>query len=84
MEDPAVKRLKQVQDMRWNMNNHKPTSEAVDLIEYMRALAKQFGEGIIQSAPDCRERSVALTNLEQTLMWTNAAIARNNTKDERM
>jgi hypothetical protein len=34
--------------------------------------------GLFAAVPDCRERSLALTNLEQSCMWAMAALARTN------
>lgn len=36
-------------------------------------LASYINDNII----DCREKALAITNLEQVMMWCNAAIARN-------
>jgi hypothetical protein len=33
---------------------------------------------IDNNCPDSREKSLAMTNLEQAVMWANAAIARNS------
>lgn len=43
----------------------------------LRAKAKEYAELINQHCPDSREKSLALTNLEQSSMWANASIARN-------
>lgn len=43
----------------------------------IRATAKAFAELIAAKCPASRERSLAFTNLEQTVMWANASIARN-------
>ena len=45
--------------------------------EELRAYAKEMAMMILMDCPDSRERSLALTNLEQAVMWANAAIARN-------
>jgi hypothetical protein len=43
----------------------------------LRSFAKELAELIVESCPDSRERSLALTNLEQAIFWANASIARN-------
>jgi hypothetical protein len=43
----------------------------------VRAYGKELAEIINEVCPDSREKSLALTNLEQAVMWANAAIARN-------
>lgn len=39
--------------------------------------AAGFARKILKSCPDSRERSLALTKIEEAVMWANAAIARN-------
>lgn len=39
--------------------------------------AKMFAAYINEHCPDSREKSVALTKIEEAAMWANAAIARN-------
>jgi hypothetical protein len=42
----------------------------------LRTKAKELAELIVELCPNSRECSTALTNLEQSVMWANAAIAR--------
>jgi len=61
-----------------NLTNHAPADEnVVTAMVTLRADAKFFGHTIVALCPDSREKSLALTNLEQTVMWAIAAIARN-------
>lgn len=43
----------------------------------IRATAKAFAELLVAKCPHSRELSVALTKLEEVVMWSNASIARN-------
>jgi hypothetical protein len=43
----------------------------------IRDLGRQLAAGINEKCPDSREKSLAITHLEETVMWANAAIARN-------
>ena len=43
----------------------------------IRSAAGALAELMASEAPPSRELSLALTNLEQAVMWANAAIARN-------
>lgn len=43
----------------------------------IRDKAKELALVIDDCVPDSREKSVAMTNLEQVVMWANAGIARN-------
>jgi len=56
---------------------HKPFGSQPERYELIRGTAKQLAETIANCCPDSRERSVALTNLQQTVMWANASIAIN-------
>lgn len=44
--------------------------------------AKQLAHLINEACPESREKSVALINLNQTVMWANAAIAINEKEKE--
>jgi len=70
-----------VEQLRWNLTNHRPTDAAIDDIEVLRAAAISFGELILLSTPPSREQSLALTSLEQATMWAVASIARTRTDD---
>ena len=52
-----------------SLTNHTPEQDAILLIEGVRETAKGLGLLIISSCPDGRERSLALTHLEETVMW---------------
>ncbi len=68
-------------DVRHNMTNHRPTDEEITYIECLREKFIALGE-MVQACPASRERSLALTNLEQALMWAVASIARNTENEE--
>jgi hypothetical protein len=56
---------------------HAPFGDQVERYQNIRAEASVFAEIILDEVPESRERSLALTNLEQAFFWANAAIARN-------
>jgi hypothetical protein len=56
---------------------HKPFGTQPTRYEVIREAAKALAYVIELNCPDSRERSVALTNLQQTIMWANASIAIN-------
>jgi hypothetical protein len=43
----------------------------------IRSLARDLAAMIYSTQENSRERSLAITNLEQCVMWANAGIARN-------
>jgi hypothetical protein len=44
----------------------------------IRELCKQLALAINEKVPDGREKSTAVTKLEEAMMWANAALARHN------
>jgi hypothetical protein len=56
---------------------HAPKSDQPERYTQLRDKAREFAELIATLSPESREQSLALTNLEQVVMWANAAIARN-------
>lgn len=65
------------EDFEFNLTNHAPSSEGVVVrFEAVREAAKALASVIVQQCPASRERSLALTNLEQATMWAIGSIAR--------
>ncbi|MGE4426043.1 MAG: hypothetical protein AB7G37_06305 [Solirubrobacteraceae bacterium] len=66
--------------IRHDFTNHPPINESVVArFEACKDAAIEFGDVLIANCPGGRELSLALTNLEQALMYGRAAIARNQT-----
>lgn len=66
-----------------NLTNHAPSGpDVIQRFEHIREHAKALGHAIIDTCPDSREKSLALTQLEQTVMWAVASIARNQPSSE--
>lgn len=61
---------------------HKPTGGQQLRYEDLRGLAKELAQMIEHHCPNSREKSLAITSLQQTIMWANAAIAINENEDE--
>jgi hypothetical protein len=55
---------------------HPPTEEMIPKFAEIRNAARLLAHLINQSTPDGREKSLALSSLEETVMWANAGIAR--------
>lgn len=56
---------------------HPATDDATKLRhEGVRSWCGQLAMALDDLLPDGREKALAMTNLEQTMMWSNAAIAR--------
>lgn len=56
---------------------HAPTPSQTKCYVVLRAEAKLLAERIMELCPQSRERSLAMTKVEEAVMWANAAIARN-------
>jgi hypothetical protein len=55
---------------------HPPTTAQVAVYEEIRDQGKIFAHLLVDLCPISRELSLALTHLEQAVMWANAAVAR--------
>lgn len=60
-----------------NFKYHAPKEGQLEKYNAIREKAKELAYLIDKECPNSREKSVALTNLETSVMWANASIARN-------
>lgn len=56
---------------------HAPKNDQPERYTSLRNQAKALAYAIDTAVPDSREKSVALTKLEEAIFWANAGIARN-------
>ena len=68
---------KHEEDLDRRFTYHSPHANQPERYVILRQNARIFAEHITKMCPPSRETSLALTNLEQAIMWANAAIARN-------
>lgn len=61
--------------IRHNFSYHPPRPEDVEKFQNMRRYGLSFAE-YVEQLPNSREKSLALTKIEEAVMWANAAIAR--------
>ena len=64
-------------DIENRFTYHPPKKDQAERYETMRGQARELALHIYAEAPDSREKWLALTKLEEAVMWANAAIARN-------
>lgn len=69
--------MSKLEELDNNFTYHAPFGDQPQRYEAIRAEAKKLAAFIVANTPPSREQSVALTNLEQSVFWANAAIARN-------
>ncbi len=56
---------------------HKPAGYQAKRYETIRDTAKTLAYTINNDCPESREKSLAITSLQQAVMWANASIAIN-------
>lgn len=56
---------------------HPPHGDQAERYLLLRDSARALATEIAQTTPESREQSIALTKLEECVMFANAAIARN-------
>ena len=70
--------VKRVADQIANVfTYHAPKPDQVPRYEMLRDRAGELARLIVANTPESREQSLALTKLEEAIMFANAAIARN-------
>ena len=60
-----------------NFKYHAPKAGQPEKYQAIRDKAKELVILINAEVPEGREKSLAVTNIEQSVMWANAGIARN-------
>ncbi|WP_394909930.1 hypothetical protein [uncultured Robinsoniella sp.] len=60
-----------------NFMYHSPKEGQTEKYEAIREKAKELAYLIEEACPNSREKSLAITKLEESSMWANASVARN-------
>lgn len=66
-----------------NFSYHAPTGDQPERYEAIRSKVRECAHLVDELCPDSREKSLAMTKLEEASMWANASIARNGASDGR-
>jgi hypothetical protein len=66
----------QIADIENRIKYHRPDEDAINRIAVMRGTALMWAEQVLEYVPAGREQALALTKIEEALMWANAGIAR--------
>lgn len=56
---------------------HKPVKDQPERYELLRSHGKALAMAVQNCCPESREKSLAITNIQQAVMWANASIAIN-------
>lgn len=68
---------KQIADLEKRFTYHAPNGSQPERYIAVREKAKELATLIAQTSFESREQSLAITKLEEAVMWANAGIARN-------
>jgi hypothetical protein len=68
-------------DLDRRFTYHAPKGDQADRYNDIRKTARDFAVLLKLYCPESREQGLALTHLEETVMWANASIARNEIGD---
>jgi len=66
-----------LKDLENRFTYHTPKEGQLEKYQNIRCSARLFAELINEECPDSREKSLAITKLEEVAFWANASIARN-------
>jgi hypothetical protein len=61
---------------------HKPSKEGLDKVAKLREAFSVLDDIVQELAPTCRERSLAITNIEQAAMWAIKAVVVHDPESE--
>ncbi len=69
--------MMEAEDLANRFTYHTPKGDQAIRYEQIRDAAHDLAGIINERTPDSREKSLAITHLEDAVMWANASIARN-------
>lgn len=78
---PEQRKAQLKDQVKFNLANHRPTDEGIELIEEFRARLIELGHWFIDKSPVGRDQSVAITKLEEFSMAAVGTFARSMTAD---
>ena len=64
------------EDIEHRFTYHAPKEGQPEKYDYLRGKVRELAHLVNKYCPDSREKSLAITKLEEAVMWANASIAR--------
>lgn len=80
--EPKILDLDIMDRIKNDFTYHPPFGNQISRYSHIRNTIKQAAEAVVLFCPESRERSLAITKLEEAVMWANASIARNEKQSE--
>lgn len=74
--------INEINEIKKTFAYHKPSADGLDKIKVLRQAFSGLHNLIVETAPNSREKSVALTELETTAMWAIKAVVCNDPESE--
>lgn len=71
----------ETKDLENRFTYHAPKDGQPAIYTALREAALELATEINLNCPDGREKSLAITKLEEVVFWANASIARNSSED---
>ena len=76
---------RQSRDLMHDVSRFRPTYRALTedekvMHDTIKLLAEQIEKTFYDAVPDCRERSIAITKLEESIMWVIKGLTGNPSK----
>ena len=68
-------------ELKKRFTYHAPKEGQPKMYQQIREKALEFSLLLNDLCPESREKSLAITHLEDAVMWANASIARNDQKE---
>lgn len=71
------------EELRHRFTYHAPSGQQPEVYEQIRGMGFQFAGLIDEWCVESREKALALTKVEEAVMWANASIARHGLNEGR-
>jgi len=74
----------ELQDLTNRFAYHKPSEAKAETHARVREGCLTLADWLNQVLPESREKSLAVTHLEEVMLWANAALARHDEQGNRL
>ncbi len=64
------------EELETRFTYHTPNENDIEFYRIIRSMAADFADHVNEFVADSREKSIAITKIEEAVMWANAARAR--------